>query len=920
VSYDPVTDRVTVSLGVLPDGRYTLTALGLAPPAAGGIQDRAGNPMDGDRNPATPGGNFQTTFDVDRTPPVVVFDLDPMSDSGVAGDRRTNQNRPTFRGSVTEALPGGPDGLMVRIDVDGDGPDDGLATTAADGSFTITPSTPIAPDTLGRDISVHVTDRAGNVGMATVRIAIDTTPPSATFALDPVSDTGLPGDAITKLTRPTFRGSVLDAAPFTDPSNAANLRVDLDVDGDGFDDMDGSAVTNASGDFQVTAANPIPAGQPRLVRLRITDRAGNIAIVTTQVTVDTTPPRVLTFTPTGTIPVRPNQITAALTADDLIAVLQGDPLYGSSALNPANYTFTGQFTNSRAQNAIQSIDYDPVADRIVVTLDPSKLTIDNYTFTISSNITDIAGNRLAPEPGFAGKFTVNAQDRFEANNTIATAKDLGTVVHANYNDLTIHLPTNPADLDFFKVTAAATGTMEFSIDISDPLASPINLQLVDSSGRKLQDATGPADHKELTVPAQAGQMFFLKIFATSGAGYYSLGITNRDRFELTPSVFPGDPAGPNDTPATAVNLGVVRQAEFDGLTVYQGSPADEDWFRITTKFIGAFTTQVFLADPTAAVKLEIYRPNDLTTPVATRDNPLGDERIDMFVDRDEVLFARVVPTGPTAAAYDIKFTNSVKLVTKVFGNQVLNQLVVVGTGGDDTLRTGVRLEANGSFTSTGNITDIYIGGATRRPTTYNAAQLVDALLVSRYDRIRMNGGRGNDTLVADPAVTSPTELRGGGGNDTVRGGSGDDTLYGGTGNDLLVGGDGNDAFQAGDGDDTVDAGNGNDRVNGGPGNDLIMTGAGNDVVSTEDGNDTILAGDGNDSVCGGAGSDQIHGEGGNDLLAGGPGVDFLFGEAGFDSLYVALLEDQVFDIGPDGGNILNETPDICAMIKAAAQT
>ncbi len=66
---------------------------------------------------------------------------------------------------------------------------------------------------------------------------------------------------------------------------------------------------------------------------------------------------------------------------------------------------------------------------------------------------------------------------------------------------------------------------------------------------------------------------------------------------------------------------------------------------------------------------------------------------------------------------------------------------------------------------------------------------------NRFNRIRVDAGRGDDDVRIDEAngaftTTTPTQLNGQRGNDTLVGGSGADTLYGGDGNDNLVGGSG----------------------------------------------------------------------------------------------------------------------------------
>lgn len=103
--------------------------------------------------------------------------------------------------------------------------------------------------------------------------------------------------------------------------------------------------------------------------------------------------------------------------------------------------------------------------------------------------------------------------------------------------------------------------------------------------------------------------------------------------------------------------------------------------------------------------------------------------------------------------------------------------------------------------------------------TFDAGQVV---------RVLVDGGAGNDSLVAvhlsRPAI-----------------------LIGGAGNDALFGGDGGDSLAGGDGSDVVFGGAGNDTLNGGRGRDRLYGGSGDDTLLAEDGEvDYVNGGSGHD--------------------------------------------------------------------------
>jgi Ca2+-binding RTX toxin-like protein len=71
--------------------------------------------------------------------------------------------------------------------------------------------------------------------------------------------------------------------------------------------------------------------------------------------------------------------------------------------------------------------------------------------------------------------------------------------------------------------------------------------------------------------------------------------------------------------------------------------------------------------------------------------------------------------------------------------------------------------------------------------------------ISGSDKLQINGGSGNDSIIATNYVDN---IDGGLGNDTIRGGGGNDNLRGDQGNDVLEGGDGVDVLDGGSGNDT----------------------------------------------------------------------------------------------------------------------
>ena len=199
-----------------------------------------------------------------------------------------------------------------------------------------------------------------------------------------------------------------------------------------------------------------------------------------------------------------------------------------------------------------------------------------------------------------------------------------------------------------------------------------------------------------------------------------------------------------------------------------------------------------------------------------------------------------------------------------------------------------------------------------------------------------DGGGGSD-----PGTdTTPLNLVGTSGNNSLVGGAGNDTISGLAGNDTLIGNDGDDSIDGGASADTIDGGNGNDTLIGGDGNDLIDGRAGNDSIDGGNGDDTLYGGAGVDTILGGSGNDAYYVDDPNDVVIDVPNeepapstlanavapaalqgiTDTVFAAVSYSLANVAYVENLTLEAGTSGttatgnelanvltGNALNNT-------------
>jgi Ca2+-binding RTX toxin-like protein len=161
--------------------------------------------------------------------------------------------------------------------------------------------------------------------------------------------------------------------------------------------------------------------------------------------------------------------------------------------------------------------------------------------------------------------------------------------------------------------------------------------------------------------------------------------------------------------------------------------------------------------------------------------------------------------------------------------------------------------------------------------------------------VYLDGGEGNDAVLAVFVEGTFGTLSGGDGTDIIIGGSSGflDYLYGGSGNDYVRGGD-----TGALGPDYLDGGSGSDALYGDLGNDTLYGGTGDDPGAPfAFGPSTIIP----LGLYGGVGNDRLDGQDGNDLLDGGMGGDALIGGLGNDTFVVDSAGDRVTE--SQGGGV-----------------
>ncbi|EKO1001821.1 Ig-like domain repeat protein, partial [Salmonella enterica subsp. enterica] len=383
-------------------------------------------------------------FNIDDTIPTTTVSLSTATDSGTLGDFITNNLHPVFVGKTKS-------GAMVTLVINNE-----TYTVTADssGNWTI----PVSQELIhgSYNYTVSIVDLAKNSSDPfNGSVKIETVLPTGTItaALDPDSDSGIKGDAITSTQTPNITGN----AP-------AGSIVVLSVGAHTY-----KTVASATGSWKMAITDPLSEGMHNY-NVYIEDIAGNqSAAITGSVTIDCN----IILDISG----------LSLTTDSGVK--------GDYTTNVAMPTLTGTAEPGSAIQLIIKADiYTTTANaegQWSVTLSDS-LPDGNYLYSVSA--TDIAGNvitdtneliidTIAPAQ-LTGSLSADSETGRAGSNI--TNEQCPTFTGTTENGATVTLTINSKS---YTGTAGSDGQWTIVIPDSDPLSDGLHSYTI-----KTQDASG----------------------------------------------------------------------------------------------------------------------------------------------------------------------------------------------------------------------------------------------------------------------------------------------------------------------------------------------------------------------------------------------------------------------------------------------
>ncbi|ECK6532724.1 Ig-like domain repeat protein, partial [Salmonella enterica] len=429
------------------DGNYTLTVK---------VEDKAGNMSQS--SPLTVTVDTQT----------VISSIVLVNDTGIVGDKMTNNVHPHFRVTVPE------DVNVVRLSIDG-GTTWGNATqSAVKGIWNYNWPTDVGDGKY--TLMVEAIDAAGNKATQTLEFIVDTTLSVPVITLDTANDSGVAGDNITNEKTPGFTINGIDADA---------IRVAVQVTHNGTNQE--VELTQIGGQWHFTPTSDWGDGNYTLT-VKVEDRAGNVSqSAPLAVTIDTQTEinNIVLVNDTGmpddnlTNEMRPEfRVTAPEDVNAVRLSIDGGKTWVDAKKTSAgvwDYSWTTDITEGVHTLTVEATDIaGNTATRTLEFTVDTTLSVPTITLD-TANDSGVAGDNITNEktPGF----TINGID--------ADAIRVAVQVTHNGTNQEVELTQNGGQWHFTPDSAWTDGSYTLTVKVEDragnvsqsaPLAVTIDTQ------------------------------------------------------------------------------------------------------------------------------------------------------------------------------------------------------------------------------------------------------------------------------------------------------------------------------------------------------------------------------------------------------------------------------------------------------------
>lgn len=336
------------------------------------------------------------------------------------------------------------------------------------------------------------------------------------------------------------------------------------------------------------------------------------------------------------------QGTAAITNNEI-------DYYTFLASKSGSHRFAADTPSSELNSILGVFKYDELTDDATQIAQNNDVAVGNTDSAAFATL--VAGQRyylgitnVTRTPNGSYNWSIIADDIYEQNDTLATARSLGTVTAKK--TLT---GLAAADTDYFKFALKGPATNANFVDIAfNNSLGNLDLRLLSTTGVELGNSQGTGDNERISLAGLAAGTYVVQVSGFQGAinPNYTLTINADDVFEE------------NDTAATARNLGtLIGPRTLTDLSL--GDAAD--WYKFTMNNAGTYDNNLELTFKNLSGNLDLALYNATgTTLLRSSIGSTDKESISLNGIAAGTYLVRVFPKtiGVTNSSYALSFTGN----------------------------------------------------------------------------------------------------------------------------------------------------------------------------------------------------------------------------------------------------------------------
>jgi hypothetical protein len=258
-------------------------------------------------------------------------------------------------------------------------------------------------------------------------------------------------------------------------------------------------------------------------------------------------------------------------------------------------------------------------------------------------------NQGAADPEFSRPANLAAalvDDAYEQNDTITTAKNLGTLTAS----LTINNLVQADAHDWYRFSLPKTAASSASISLEFLHSQgDLDLELYSSYGYRLQISQGITNSEAISLAGRAAGTYYVHVYGYRGATNPNYSLSINSGTVATPT---DDSYENNDTQGLASNLGTLTtNASVANLALLDSA----DWFRFTTTATGTTTSLVSISFQNTQGNLALQLVNAAGSVISTSNGSGNAESVSLANLASGTYYARVYSaTGATNPSYSLQ--------------------------------------------------------------------------------------------------------------------------------------------------------------------------------------------------------------------------------------------------------------------------